>query len=179
MNEMTKRQERPPKYQAPGKPADQKIPGWSNEPLDSQDQGPENTTETEFLSDIDEDTYTVDEVEGEDLTSDWVVEAMEGTATDTYTGGITQAGESQDPTTGAMGASRRYGGPTGGDIGGAGAGGGGDFDWDAPDAAQGVDKPITEGDTGLAAKVARENAQEMMEEDMDHEKSKEDTENAS
>jgi hypothetical protein len=97
---------------------------------------------------------------------------MAGSATEVSTGSFTPGGMSEDLTAGSLGGSKRMGGPTGGDIQGAGAGGGGQFEHGVPSHARGVDKPISMDtkDSGMASRTIEENTAELINEEMHHDR---------
>jgi hypothetical protein len=92
--------------------------------------------------------------EGDDVLN----ESLDGTATDRWTGGLTDAGETQDLTTAEFSGSRRMGGPSGGGVYGAGAGGGAHAADYAPEYATGGRvSGETHKKTGMAQKTAAQN----------------------
>ncbi len=118
----------------------------------------------EDLQQHDETPIYIDQDQGDNI----IGSAMEGTATDALTGGINDSGMSEDLTSGYLGHGRRMGGPTGGDVFGAGAGSRSDHE--VHSRAEGIDQPILEhgADTGLAERIAAENARLMLNQEMHH-----------
>lgn len=104
----------------------------------------------------------------DEFSDDVLRESMVSTATEVQTGGFTPGGETQDLTMADLGYGRHMGGPTGGDVVGAGAGGGGQMVSRA-DTACGVDKPFSDQeDTGMARKTATDNVEAELREDSRH-----------
>lgn len=95
---------------------------------DREDQDmlhPGETVDSDILGEV-EFTQAPDEVldmnDTAEASSDIYQIAMDGTATDVLTGGVTPDGMSQDMTAANFGGGRHLGGATGGDVYGAGAG---------------------------------------------------------